>query len=134
MEIMKKFILGGLLCLLFVENILSQAQAFEQLNELIKQEVANKNLPLLSIVLVDENGVVWSGAVGKDAKKPGLIADGNTTYRIGSVSKLFTDIVVMQYVEQGVLDLDAPVETYLPGFKPDNPHQTEVVPENRTVC
>jgi serine beta-lactamase-like protein LACTB len=37
------------------------------------------------------------------------------------VSKLFTDIAVMQLVEQGKLDLDAPVTAYLPDFKPRNP-------------
>ena len=101
-------------------------QTFLSLNKVIKQEAANKNLPMLSMVLVDENGVVWSGSVGKDAKNPNLIADGKTTYRIGSVSKLFTDIAVMQYVEEGVLDLDAPVVTYLPDFKPDNPYNIPI--------
>ena len=40
------------------------------------------------------------------AKKP---ATADTVYRVGSVSKLFTDLAVMQLVEQGALDLDAPV-------------------------
>ncbi|MEO1984801.1 MAG: serine hydrolase, partial [Fuerstiella sp.] len=38
----------------------------------------------------------------------------------GSVSKLFTDIAVMQLVESGQLDLDVPVEKYLPEFRPNN--------------
>ncbi len=104
----------------------NQDQTFDQLDELIKQEAKNKNLPMLSIILVNENGVVWSGAVGKDAVNPSLIADNDTTYRIGSVSKLFTDIAIMQYVEQGILDLDAPVETYIPDFKPDNPYNIPI--------
>src|SRR5207248_9383296 len=37
------------------------------------------------------------------------------------VSKLFTDVAIMQFVEQGKLDLDAPVTKYLPDFKPKNP-------------
>jgi D-alanyl-D-alanine dipeptidase/CubicO group peptidase (beta-lactamase class C family) len=37
------------------------------------------------------------------------------------VSKLFTDLAVMQLVEQGRLDLDAPVSRYLPEFAPQNP-------------
>src|SRR6185437_14088377 len=44
-----------------------------------------------------------------------------TIYRVGSVSKLFTDFAVMQLVERGVLDLDAPITKYLPDFKPGNP-------------
>ena len=42
-------------------------------------------------------------------------------YRVGSVSKLFTDIALMRLVEQGKLDLDAPVTRYLPDFHPANP-------------
>ena len=43
-------------------------------------------------------------------------------YRVGSVSKLFTDIAVMQLVDKGPIDLDAPVTTYLPDFQPKNPY------------
>jgi CubicO group peptidase (beta-lactamase class C family) len=42
-------------------------------------------------------------------------------YRVGSVSKLFTDLAVMRLVERGVLDLDAPVAQYLPDFHPRSP-------------
>src|SRR5205807_2715667 len=48
-------------------------------------------------------------------------ATPETVYRVGSVSKLFTDIGIMQLVERGELDLDAPVTRYLPDFKPANP-------------
>lgn len=40
-----------------------------------------------------------------------------TTYRVGSVSKLFTDIAITQLVARGQLDLDAPVARYIPEFK-----------------
>ena len=101
-------------------NLQAADKVFEDLGETIEQEAANKNLPLLSIVLVDEDGIVWSFGVGTDISNPKLIADGNTTYRIGSVSKLFTDIVVMQMVEKGELDLDEPVSSYLADFGPEN--------------
>ncbi|MDP7126254.1 MAG: serine hydrolase, partial [Candidatus Marinimicrobia bacterium] len=39
-------------------------------------------------------------------------------YRVGSVSKLFTDIGIMQLVEKGEVDLDAPITDYLPEFRP----------------
>jgi len=127
-NLFQKIIMGSILCLLFAVNLSAQdhEKTFDGLNDLIKQEADNKNLPLLSIILVDENGVVWSGGVGKDAANPDLTANGQMTYRIGSVSKLFTDIAVMQYVEQGILDLDAPVVTYLPDFKPDNPYNIPI--------
>ena len=40
----------------------------------------------------------------------------DTLFDMASVSKLFTSILVMQQVERGAIDLDAPVATYLPAF------------------
>ena len=57
------------------------------------------------------------------AKTP---ATAETVYRIGSVSKLFTDIGIMQLVERGELNLDAPVTDYLPDFHPKNPFGTPI--------
>src|SRR5262245_44946511 len=94
------------------------ARAIENLTALVEHEVKDKKLPALSIALVDDQRVVWAKGFGfRDAagKAP---ADANTIYRVGSVSKLFTDAAVMQLVEAGKLDLDAPVSTFLPDFKP----------------
>src|SRR5438128_8130233 len=94
--------------------------AAKQLEGFIAREVAQKDLPALSIVLVDDQRVVWARGFGfadPAAKKP---ADADTAYCVGSVSKLFTDLAVMQLVERGSLDLDAPVTKYLPDFKPIN--------------
>ena len=121
-----KLIFSALFGLLLATNLHAEKREFPELNDLIRQEAANKNLPLLSIILVDKDGVVWSYGTGVDAANPDLIADSNTTYRIGSVSKLFTDIAIMQLVEKGVLDLDEPVSTYLPDFLPDNPFVTPI--------
>ena len=95
--------------------------AVQALDQFIAREVADKRLPALSIALVDDQKIVWARGFGfADAakKKP---ATAETVYRVGSVSKLFTDLAVMQLVEQGKLDLDAPVTKYLPDFKPVNP-------------
>ncbi len=94
--------------------------AVERLQALVEREVADKRLPALSIALVDDQRVVWAKGFGhrdRDGKQP---ATAETVYRVGSVSKLFTDVAVMQLVEQGKIDLDAPVTKYLPDFKPVN--------------
>src|SRR5262249_29557370 len=44
-------------------------------------------------------------------------ANADTVYRVGSVSKLFTDLAVMKLVEDGKIDLDAPLTKYIPGWK-----------------
>jgi serine beta-lactamase-like protein LACTB len=96
-------------------------QAARALDSFIARELADKRLPALSIALVDDQRIVWARGFGYADPKSKKPATADTVYRVGSVSKLFTDIAVMQLVEQGKLDLDAPVTNYLPDFKPDNP-------------
>src|SRR5918993_4421648 len=95
--------------------------AVEHLQALVEREVADKRLPALSIALIDDQRVVWSKGFGHQDRDGKVPATARTVYRVGSVSKLFTDVAVMRLVEQGEIDLDAPVTKYLPDFKPVNP-------------
>ncbi|HEV3164660.1 MAG TPA: serine hydrolase domain-containing protein, partial [Isosphaeraceae bacterium] len=90
------------------------APVAEALDRLIARELSEKGLPALSIALVDDQTIVWSKGFGLAAPEHRTPATSETVYRVGSVSKLFTDIAMMQLVERGVLDLDAPVSRYLP--------------------
>ncbi|MGP0067885.1 MAG: serine hydrolase domain-containing protein [Isosphaeraceae bacterium] len=92
--------------------------AIAAVDAFVAREVAEKKLPSLSIALVDDQTIVWSrgyGFVDLNRKTP---ATADTVYRVGSVSKLFTEVAIMQLVEEGKIDLDAPVRTYLPDFAP----------------
>ncbi|HSQ54475.1 MAG TPA: serine hydrolase [Gemmata sp.] len=92
--------------------------AVAALTGLIEHEVADKKLPALSVALVDDQRVVWAAGFGFQDREKKTPATAGTIYRVGSVSKLFTDVAIMQLVEEGKLDLDAPVEKYVPTFKP----------------
>lgn len=93
----------------------------ERLTAFIEREVREKQLPALSIALVDDQHIVWARGFGFADPQAKIPATADTVYRVGSVSKLFTDLAIMQLVERGLLDLDAPITKYLPDFKPDNP-------------
>ena len=91
------------------------------LERFIQHEVSVHGIPSLSIALVDDQRIVWSRGFGVAQARPDRDpATANTVYRVGSVSKLFTDIGIMQLVERGVIDLDVPVQRYLPFFRPRN--------------
>jgi len=92
----------------------------------IEHELAEKQLPSMAIAVVDGNETVWAEGFGYEDAAKTRPATAHTVFRIGSVSKLFTDLAVMQLVEQGRLDLDAPVRRYLPEFKPHNPFGGEI--------
>ncbi|MBI3414061.1 MAG: serine hydrolase [Verrucomicrobia bacterium] len=87
----------------------------------IAHELADKQLPALSVALIDDQRIVWAKGFGFADPTNRVPASAETIHRVGSVSKLFTDIAVMQLVEQGKLDLDAPITRYLPEFQPRNP-------------
>jgi len=92
----------------------------------VVHEVAVKQIPAISVALVDDQRIVWSKGFGFADPKRKAAASAETVYRVGSVSKLFTDLAVMQLVERGELELDAPVTRYLPDFKPKNPFGGEI--------
>jgi len=73
-------------------------------------------VPGLSIALVDDQRLVWAEGFGYADVANEIPAGPDTVYRIGSVSKLFTVTAAMQLAEQGRVDIDAPLQTYLPGF------------------
>ncbi|PQO43961.1 serine hydrolase [Blastopirellula marina] len=100
--------------------------ALPLLKQAIEHEVKQQKLPAFSISLVDGERVVWSAGYGKQDAAEKSPATAETIYRVGSISKLFTDLAVMQLVEQGKLDLDAPVTDYLPSFAPHSSTETPI--------
>jgi CubicO group peptidase (beta-lactamase class C family) len=86
----------------------------------IRREMADKQLPGIAIALIDGAQIVWQKSYGFFDLRTKTPLAADTVFRVGSVSKLFTDIAVMQLVEQGKLDLDSPATKYLPDFKPRN--------------
>jgi CubicO group peptidase (beta-lactamase class C family)/D-alanyl-D-alanine dipeptidase len=92
----------------------------EALRPHIAAEMHDKGLPALSIALIDDQRTVWAEGFGFADPDAEVAATHETVYRVGSVSKLFTDIAIMQRVEAGEIDLDAPVTDYLPEFSPGN--------------
>ena len=64
-----------------------------------------------------QNGeIVLSGQAGTFSRTENLLMTGDELYGIGSVSKIYTTVAVMQLVERGLLELDRPVCEYLPRF------------------
>ena len=90
------------------------------LSALIEHERAQKSIPAISIALVDGGRIIWADGRGWADSAAGRRANASTVYRVGSVSKLFTDLAIMQLVERGTLRLDAPVQQYLPELHPRN--------------
>ena len=66
--------------------------------------------------VVREGQVLWTGAVGS-AQVGSVPAADDVAYRIGSITKTFTAVLVMQLRDAGLLDLDDRLEQHLPGTR-----------------
>ncbi|HEX4265724.1 MAG TPA: serine hydrolase domain-containing protein [Verrucomicrobiae bacterium] len=89
--------------------------AIAHAREIILSEVAAK-APGVSVTVAMHGSVVWSeqfGVVNLDPKAP---VTSETRFRIGSVSKPLTAAGIGLLVERGLLNLDAPIQKYVPDF------------------
>ena len=77
--------------------------------------------PGMSAAVAVAGQIVWSGAAGYADVAAELPATPETVYRLGSVSKVVTAAAVALLVQSGKLDLDAPVQRYVPEF-PEKEH------------
>ncbi|MBK6853593.1 MAG: beta-lactamase family protein [Burkholderiales bacterium] len=91
-----------------------------QLQVFIDHEMRAAKVTGLSIALVNDQQVLWQHGAGWADQAGGVAAGPDTLYRMGSITKLFSDSAAMQLVAQGQLDLDAPVQRVLPEFKLSN--------------
>ena len=75
-----------------------------------------------TLIVAKHGKIVYRRNYGYSHKKSKQLVDDNTYFRLASVTKFVSAIRVMQLVEQGLLDLDEDISTYL-GYKVENPYK-----------
>jgi len=91
-------------------------QTKQCVSQLIKKEMKRNRVTGLSIALVDDQRIIWAEGFGFADKANKVPATQETVYKVGSISKLFTAMATMRLMEQGKIDIDKPLQTYLPEF------------------
>src|SRR3954466_11988182 len=76
---------------------------------------------------IKQGDEVAEAAYGVLNKRTGVEATTDSLFQIGSITKVWTATLVMQLVDEGLLDLDVPVVTYLPDFRVADPDVTRTV-------
>ena len=82
----------------------------------IAAAMAAQKIPGLSVAIVTGGELRFSAGYGQADVENEVPATAETVYRLASVSKPVTAVAAMQLAEQGKLDLDAPVQRYVPSF------------------
>lgn len=122
---MRKNFLRSARLFLYVATVLfvSQHAALAQDHAAKIQEVlslAHKYKQFNGSALVAENGrVVYKQSFGMANMEWGIPNAPDTRFRLGSITKQFTSMLILQLVEQGKIKLDAKISDYLPDYRQD---------------
>jgi CubicO group peptidase (beta-lactamase class C family) len=82
----------------------------------ISAAMAAERVPGLSVAVATRGELRFAGGYGQADVENSVPATAETVYRLASVSKPITAVAALRLAEEGRLDLDAPVQTYVPSF------------------
>jgi CubicO group peptidase (beta-lactamase class C family) len=89
----------------------------EVVDSVVSAEFAKDSLGSLTVGVIVGSRLAWTRSLGFADIKARRLADRNTVYRIGSVTKPFTAVMLMQLMAAGRVGLSDPVERYFPELK-----------------
>jgi CubicO group peptidase (beta-lactamase class C family) len=98
----------------------SNSTSFDAIDAYVEGQMHRLNIPGVSLAIVEGDKIVHLRGFGR-ARPDGEAPTLQTPFFIGSLTKSFTALAVMQLVEAGKIDLDAPVQRYLPWFRVADP-------------
>lgn len=92
---------------------MTSGSAGQRAADAVQAQLEAAHVPAAAFAVLDD-GTVLTGSVGADTGP-------QTPFVLGSTSKSFTALAVMQLVDRGLVELDAPVTRYLPSFRVATP-------------
>ena len=91
----------------------------------IRRNMNRLDISGMAVALVDDQEVIWHEEYGVRSVESGDPMAFDTVFNAGSIAKLFTGFEVMRMYEEGMIDLDASIASYLPEFAPRTRWQDE---------
>jgi len=91
--------------------------AYQKLDEFIARHMQETGAPGLTLALASRDGLLRLSHYGFADIKAGLRVGPQTLFEIGSISKSFVGVALLQAAEEGKVDLNKPITSYLPWVK-----------------
>ena len=92
------------------------AEAVNEARRLARTLLVEQNLPGLSVAVALDGEIAWAEGFGWADVEGRVPVTSNTRFRLGSVSKTLTAAAVAVLYDRGRIDLDAPVQRYVPAY------------------
>ncbi len=87
------------------------------IDRVLTDAVENSHYPGLSISIIKNGETLYEAGHGRAVLEHNILADSETIYAVGSVTKPFTCLAIAQLTSQGAVSPDATVGEYLPGYQ-----------------
>jgi CubicO group peptidase (beta-lactamase class C family) len=91
-----------------------------KIDAFVREQVQRHGIPGLSLGIVEGNQIAYLGGYGT-ADQTGRAVTPQTPFLLASVSKPITALAIMQLVEADKVELDAPIQRYMPDFRVADP-------------
>jgi len=92
-------------------------EAFTHIDRFVKQKMQIEGIPGMAVALTDRRRLLRISTYGFANLESQLPVTSETLFEIGSISKSFTSIALLQQWEKGIIKLQEPVTSYLPWFQ-----------------
>lgn len=103
--------------ILFLSSFIATAQNMNLEANTILENLVNENFSVGGAIGYSiGDSIIWHSAKGYSDKNAGQQFETHTKLRMASIAKSMTAMAAMQLVEKGQLDLDAPIQTYIPDY------------------
>jgi CubicO group peptidase (beta-lactamase class C family) len=93
------------------------ASRFRAVEAIVDAQLERESVPGAAFGVVHDQTLIWSHRYGVESLETGRPVTDDTLFSICSISKLFNGVAAMNLVEQGRIDLDAPLADYVDGIE-----------------
>ncbi|MFX1411087.1 MAG: serine hydrolase domain-containing protein [Promethearchaeota archaeon] len=107
-------------------RLVRRSASYDAVDAYVEEQMRRLNIPGISLAIVEGDQIVHLRGFGH-AHPGGEVPSPQTPFFIGSLTKSVTALAVMQLVEAGKVELDAPVQHYLPWFRVADPEASAQV-------
>ena len=98
-----------------------------RLDQQIRDHLARYHIPAMAVAVLQGERILYSGGFGTTQIEEGCPVTTRTLFRIGSLTKVLTAVAILRLVDQGYLDLDVPICSYVPNLSFSIPDLAQVV-------
>jgi CubicO group peptidase (beta-lactamase class C family) len=88
-------------------------ERFNSIKKIINEKISKVEIPSVSVALAENGKIIWMESFGWADKENKIKATPTTLYSIASISKPLTATGIMKLHEQGKLNLDEDIQTYM---------------------